>query len=334
MRELDQLVGAVDAVVATATSEKAQHEIAETLRVVSCQMNRLQAVIAEHTLAMERTGAHKATGHGSPAEFLKRECHYSGAQARSVLRSGTVLAESLPRTAEALKAGTITWPHATSLVRGVAALGPEEVSANEDKWINKVAVQSGPERLQRVLRARVHEKVPQAQSPVDQEGDAAKGISLRKLAKRGYEVHGFLPLDDGAVIEQAVSKLRSLENAPKDSDPIVAIADWWLRNPSGLQGQPGSDSRDHGLVELFGSAQTSVTAPTPFPTVRPSCDFDADPLASSSAKSLAIAKRDDDVTQTPRTDDRCRQPGCSAVPHWCDYHGTMDRLAYKLLTAA
>ena len=334
MKVLDQLVRAVDAVFATTGSEMTHLEIAETLRVISCQMNRLQAVITEHAVAMDRTRAHETTGHRTPAEFLKRECHYSGAQARSVLRSSAVLAESLPRTAEALKAGTITWPHATTLVRGVEALGQDEVAANEEKWIANVAAQSGPERLQRVVRARVHEKAPKQPPKDDQSGDEPKGISLRKLAQRGYEVTGFLRLADGVVLEQAVSKARSLENAPGDTDPIAAIAGWWLRDGSLSQGQSDPSRRDESVVGLFGGAQADPAIPTTFPTVKRYNDFDPVPLNESSPKPLTIARLDNGAQETPGKTDRCTQPGCAAAPQWCDYHGSINRLGHKLLNAA
>jgi hypothetical protein len=334
MKVLNQLVSAVDAVVATTSSEMTHHEIAETLRVVSCQMSRLQAVITERAVAMDRTSAHKTTGHRTPAEFLKRECHYSGAQARSVLRSGAVLAESLPRTADALKAGTITWPHATTLVRGVEALGADEVAAKEETWITNVAVQSSPERLQRVVRARVHEKVPKPRPADDQVSDQSTGILLRRLAKRGYEVTGFLSLADGAAIEQAVSKLRSLENAPEDTEPITTIASRWLQNAPAAQPRPHLNYRDESLVDLFSGSQAGLGQPTTFPTVKRYNDFDPVPVATPSPKPLTIAKLVDGLPETGGRADRCMQPGCSAVPHWCDYHGSMNRLGHKLLTAA
>ncbi|MFC0433413.1 DUF222 domain-containing protein [Kutzneria buriramensis] len=335
MKVLDHLVEAVDAILATPSTDKTKREIAETLRVVASQISRLQAVIGEHTLTMERTGAHLDAGHRTPAEFLKRECHYSGAQARSVLRSGTVLAESLPHTTEALKAGAITWPHATALVRGVKALGSEDVTAHEEAWISKIAVQSGPERLQRVVRARVHEMAPPPQHQDDLDQDQSTGLALRKITGRGYEITGLLPLADGAVVEEAVSRLRSIGNGHEDVDPIATIATWWLKDNAARQGQVRTREGEETRTGLFGRTRLDLASLNESPTVKRSPDMDPVPLSVASAKPRTVARLDNELVHVAlQGNDSCAQPGCSATPHWCDFHGAMDQLGRGLLAAA
>ena len=335
MKALDQLVEAVDAILATPSSEKTNHEITATLRVVASQISRLQAVVGDHTLAMERTGAHKSSGHQTPAEFLKRQCHYSGAQARSILRSGAVLAESLPRTAEALKAGIITWPHATTLVRGVSALGPEEVSAHEEAWVSKVAVHSGPERLQRVVRARVHELTPQPQYRDECEQDERTSVALRKILGRGYEISGHLTPTDGAVVEEAVATFSSLGKGLDGADPIATIANWWLKNQPASHGQQDAQEDAGTPADPFGATRVEPASSNEVPTIKRCCDIDPVPLANPSATPLSVARFHHELRQAdPQAEDSCAQPGCSATPHWCDFHGAVDQLARGLLAAA
>jgi hypothetical protein len=332
MIELDQLVGAVDAVLATAAAKKSQQEIAETLRVVSSQISRLQAVISDHTVAMGRTGAHQAAGHRSPAEFLKRECHYSGAQAQAVAHSGTVLEESLPATSAALRAGTITWPHATTLVRGVEALGAEDVATIEETWVEKIAEQCGPERLQRAVRARVHEKTPEPKPRAGQGTPSPQGIALRQLGGRGYEVTGFLSLDDGATIEQAKAKLHSLDLPAGGSDAVATIVGQWLRQTSRHPPMKREQSTSQqNLVGLFGLTRTDNAEPlVSSPTIKRFCDVDPIPLAEPPR----IVRTREPAASSLHRDGACEQPGCSAKPKWCDYHGIIGQLGSRQLTAA
>jgi hypothetical protein len=335
MKVLDQLVEVVDAILATPSSDKTKREIAETLRVVASQISRLQAVISEHTLMMERTGAYRDVGHHTPAEFLKRECRYSGAQARSVLRSSAVLAESLPHTAEALKAGTITWPHVTTLVRGVKALGPEDVAEHEEAWISKIAVQSGPERLQRVVRARVHEMAPAPEHQHDRGQDESTGLELRKILGRGYEITGLLPLADGAVVEEAVSRLRSTGNGHDDVDPIATIASWWLKHGAAREGQQHTREGEGTPGGRFGTTRVDLASLNEFPTVKRSSGLDPAPRPGVSAKPLTVARLEDELVHVAsQAQNSCAQPGCSATPHWCDFHGAMNQLGRGSLAAA
>lgn len=316
MEELDRLVDAVDQILMVAAADKTDHEVARSLQVITCQVSRLQAAICEHTVAMKEKRAHETAGCASPVEFLKKECHYSGTQARSVERCGTFLDTALLRTAAALRAGDVTWPHVTTMVRGVDALGVKEVSEREAMWIDKIATRCGPERLQRVVRARVHETA--SSTPVQRQGRGrhAKRVTLSLVEGVGYEVNGFVTLDDGATINRAVSALAEKPIVKCTHDPIVAIVSQWLRNreprvPDQVRPQVAAEaawSEFKTAVSSGGRLDTRIEARS-----RPYQRF-----ATTSHRR---------VTRMPthvRDEVRCIRPGCRCRPRWCDLHSIIE----------
>jgi Domain of unknown function (DUF222) len=333
MKELDNLVEAVDAITTMAAPDRTRQEIAETLRVVACQVNRLQAVISEYMSAMARTGAHETAGHRTPVEFLKNECHYSGAQARIVARSGEVLDRDLPATSAALRAGTITWPHATTLVRGVEALGSDEVASSEEIWIDNIAKQSGPERLQRAVRARVHEKSPEREQKPSRDHEESKEISLRRLSGRGYEVTGFVSPKDGDIIEHAISTLKYSEPKGEDVDSVVAIVSQWLQQQSTSRREQARERDsfvtlfertrevDHNLAKpALAMSRLEETVPTS--------------LAGSGTPRVSVMADSSRDYCPSATEAHCHHPGCAAEPRWCDYHSIVRVLTISQLEAA
>ena len=333
MKELDTLVAAVDAITTMAAPDRTRREIAETLRVVACQVNRLQAVISEYTLAMAKTGAHEVAGHRTAVEFLKRECHYSGAQARAVARSGKVLEQDLPVTSAALRAGAITWPHATTLVRGVEALGSEEVASSEKAWIDNIAKQSGPERLQHAVRARVHEKSPIRDHGPSEENGSSKAISLRRLSDRGYEVTGFVSLQDGEVIKSAISKLRESAPGSEESDSVVTIVDQWLQQQPAAQND--QEIKHETFFTMFAKTREADHKNTkPALTLSQSKEVVPTGLAAYSGQRVSAALDMSQDVRPSAIEAHCHHPGCAAEPKWCDYHNIVRLLTIGQLEAA
>lgn len=158
MKELDQLVEAVDAVLDLNMADIPVEDVADNLRALVRQAQRVQAAIVAHTATMTIRRAHAVTGRTTTTAFLTQDCHYAGREAAKLTHCAEQLEAELPHTAAALRTGEINWNHAVTVVRANGDLGTSHVRAHEADWIQNVAVHSGPERLQRVVRARLDER--------------------------------------------------------------------------------------------------------------------------------------------------------------------------------
>jgi Domain of unknown function (DUF222) len=323
MEELECLVDAVDQILMVAAADKSDQEVVRSLQVITRQVNRLQAAICEHTVAMKGTRAYEVAGCASPVEFLKKECHYSGSQARTVERCSTFLGTTLLRTAAALRAGDVAWPHVTTMVRGVDTLGVKEISEREAMWIDKIATQWGPERLQRVVRARVHETTSNPPTLRRRHDRRAKRVTLRLVEGVGYEMNGFVTLDDGATINRAVSTLTEKPTLERTHDPIVAIISQWLHN------------HEHRVQDQLRPQVTAAAAQNT--AGGPWLEFD---IAESSSGRLdtriehqsrpywefatMLHHRATRMPTRVRNGERCIRPGCRCQPKWCDLHSIIE----------
>jgi hypothetical protein len=172
--------------------------------------------------------------------------------------------------------------------------------------------------------------VPRSSDQSDQGEGASQLIALRKVAGRGYEVTGFLSAEDGAVVEQAVSKLRALESQPEGTDPMVILSRWWLDHAPAAQDRPTTDHSEARAADPSGLAGADAVASIVLPTIKRCCEVNP----AQSPTLLSITSIDSTEATVRQQADNCAQPGCSAVPRWCDFHSAVDRLGHTLLTAA
>ncbi|AHI01792.1 hypothetical protein KALB_8435 [Kutzneria albida DSM 43870] len=167
----------MDAVLNLNPESLPDEAIASTLQSLVAHANRAQAAIVIFAAAMTERRAHEIAGHSTTAEFLTQRCHYAGREAVKLANYAQRLEHALPHTARALRTGQINWHHAATVVRAEEDLGAHRVRRHEQAWIANVAVHSGPERLQRVVRAHVEENglttKPPTTSEVQDEPHAA-----------------------------------------------------------------------------------------------------------------------------------------------------------------
>ncbi|AHI00613.1 DUF222 domain-containing protein [Kutzneria albida] len=234
MKKLKDLVSAVDVLAMQAAASRSDADLEEMIQVCARQSTRLQALVAEHVAVMADRQAGDASGSREPAEFLKKKCHYSGREAAALSRDAQVLKQSLPVTREALKRGEVTWSHARAVVRAVDQLGVEEVADREAHWIGEVAAQRGPERLQRLIRARVYESAPGATVDCADRRRRTRELKLILRDNAGYDVRGYLSLEEGVLIKQitAVSGATEL-------DAVMSVLGHWLHGDQGPIRAPG-----------------------------------------------------------------------------------------------
>ncbi|QUQ70389.1 DUF222 domain-containing protein [Kutzneria sp. CA-103260] len=220
MKELIQLASAVDQVLDLDPAAQGSQTPTAVLKFLVAQANRLQAAIVINTSA--------ARASGDVAEFLTRECHYSGREAARLVAVAERLTTTLPNTLAALASGHITWAHATTLARAEKALGQTHVSDHEQVWISNVANQAGPERLQRMVRALADErgigregtaKVTEQPCGPDQSSAPQPAAAATKPSTSNHEP-GQEPVDGSGSQDTAPSqavRLRSVVD--DDADP-------------------------------------------------------------------------------------------------------------------
>jgi hypothetical protein len=293
MKELVQLTSAIDEMLAVGTTDASSHDHRAAIQALAREASRLQAAIAFHTAA-----AQNADDQLDIAEFLTHECHYSGRDAARLVRASIRLRTTLPQTFAALCNGDINWAHALTMVRAEDELGVERVAAHEGTWIRNVANQSGPERLQRLVRALA-----------DEQG-------------------GRLPTTAVATPppEQEPSPAAELDTEP-EPEPEQA---------SDLEAPPTNDFAEQppNILSLIHSATlTELSAPPPWldeePHADPMWERAGEPLDEPTADTndthmpggraadevTATVEPDNDKTNGART--QCIRPGCTNQPQWC-----------------
>jgi hypothetical protein len=149
---------------------QANRDLVDTVRKLTRLESAVRAALSHAVAVALSQRAHESAGHATTADLLRSECHLSGREANELVVSAVRLREHLHCTFVALQAGTITWSHATTLVRAVDRLGLDTVLDTEHDWIELIGARTGPEALQRVVHTRRLEQVgyPDRRTPDSQ----------------------------------------------------------------------------------------------------------------------------------------------------------------------
>ncbi|AHH94451.1 hypothetical protein GCM10010174_20720 [Kutzneria viridogrisea] len=318
MTAIERLVTAVDDVLSIAVHAASCDEVENNLAVIARQVNRLQAAICEHAAAMTTARERDKAQRTRPVDFLKSQCHMSGAQARDVMKCSEILNENgLSGTALALRTGSITWPHATTVVRGVNKLGLAEVKAREQVWIDNVATATGPERLQRVVQARVHEVAATPPRSISRPAER-RPIALHPSSSKAYQVSGVVTREEGARILRAIDLAHASATSKPQDDPVVWIISDWLAGHDAAEASAGpewgttSERKEMSETTVDRAAIMKVAT-------RPVQASDVQRGDSGLRFSVALTVGTE-LPQAIPGYNGCASPGCLYDPQWCDQH--------------
>src|SRR5674536_336482 len=166
-------------------------------------VSRLESEFARRLVVFDRRGAAGVTGAGSTAAWLRGACRLSAGEAGERVRTARVLAHDLPRAADALAAGDLSYAHARVLAAATAELPADPLGALEPVLV-EAARHADPARLRAVL----------ADLQAHAEAAAAAAHDRRRLTVAGTFA-GAVVLDGGLDPEGGATVLTAL--APGDS---------------------------------------------------------------------------------------------------------------------
>ena len=291
MKELAQLTSVIDDMLAVDTTDSSSHDHKAAVQALIREASRLQAAIVLHTSA-----AQAAADKSDMAEFLTRDCHYSGRDAARLVRTAIRLCTAFPHTLAALSNGDITWAHALTMVRAEGELGVDRVATHEETWIRNVANQSGPERLQRLVRALADEqgdRLPDSVMPAPLPPEQVPDPSAETRAE---------PVPEQASVQDTASTNDQVEQSPNAPSlaPSSEFSDFselppWLGDVPDTVPEWLADEPDDEAVTKTNTTHISG--------------------ASSANEVSATPEPDGGEAQGPGA--RCLHPGCTNQPEWC-----------------
>jgi hypothetical protein len=271
-------------------------ELMEMMRNLVRLESAVRAAMSHVVAVATSQGVPESAGRASVAELLRTECHLSGREASELAVSAVRLRDQLPCTFVALRAGVITWSHATTLVRAVDRLGFSTVRCNEHDWIELIAARTSPEMLQRVVNARRVEQ---------------NGYPPQTAPEPWPRPDPLVPTDTSAVVPAAITA----DNAPEaHSSPRSSIPSQH-DSPATMPTEPPSE---HDGPEVPQQAYGEV----------PESDAAAEPTLPASSTTTLSSDEDSSAHQDSATPNAgCVHPCCvAAAPlrdisftvHWLD----------------
>ena len=279
-------------------------DLVDTVRKLARLESAVRAALSHAVAVALSQGAHESAGHATTADLLRSECHLSGRDANELVVSAVRLREHLHCTFVALQAGTITWSHATTLVRAVDRLGLDTVLGAEHDWIELIGARTGPEALQRVVHTRRLEQVgyPDRRTP------------------------------DSQVGENVPTSLDEADVDPEPSDEAAEATS--THDDSATRSSAGADDLSHVTSEddmIHDELRNLGDSRQPQqPTRDTNMEPDAAAVLSRSATSTLTLSSDNASTSTElpaSPTDGCAHPGCateaslreiSFTVHWLD----------------
>jgi hypothetical protein len=176
-------------------------ELGDLLVGLQSQLDALQGVAAEWSLAFEDAGGPQEAGSATMAAWVRQHLRATGYEARRRSTAATAL-RALAATRAALAAGTIGAGHVDAIAHGVRLLGPDLMAASEH-IVLEVAKVCDADAVKATIR-----KLRDTLDP-----EAADAAYLHALEKRdvtvtpvgdGYAVGGFLDPETGSMLQQVL----------------------------------------------------------------------------------------------------------------------------------
>jgi hypothetical protein len=334
------LVAAIDELAALDLSTLPDALLGEQLVELSRQIERLQAQQARFVEAFDRRGAAQADGHPSTAAWLRRHTHLTPSAARSKVLLARALADKLPHTAAAFRAGAMSLQHAQVIARGIRRM-PDEHLDLVDQVLAKAAESCDPAELERALVDLRHQLEPEAVVKDERDAFERRELHASTTIDGMVAISAMLDPEAGA---QFLTLLSALTKRPDPAEPLT-------------KGQRQADAFAQ-IVHLAQSADGVPNVRGERPVILVRVDFDTlqdrlgahaaqqswtGPVSGEAARRMAcdagisriIVRGDSQILDLGRTtrcvtpdqfralvvrDGGCRFDGCGRPPDWCIAH--------------
>lgn len=338
---LDELAGLdVDALTG--------HEKLDLAAELSTAVNRLQSVFSRVVRSADAEQAHIVDGAVSMKAWLRGHCRLSPSEATAIVTTGRRLT-TLPETAAAFAAGTITAAHARVIASGMndrrvtqaEAVGVE--LAETDRILADVASATTPDQTARAVRRWVAGIDPDG--ALEDAADVRRSLAMTPGLDGRVFLRGHLDAVGGELVHSALAALMNGDRAAGDTrghherqgDALVALARRAL-DSGGLPEVRGERPHlrvtidlpalcaERGAVGAAGGELAWAGPITPETARRLACDSSVVRIVTGpDGLPLDVGRAQRTATAAIRRAVEARDghgvfAGCDALPEWCDVH--------------
>lgn len=342
----DAVLGRLDAVLTDLLTQEVASLSGEVLaqRVLDLQRatNRLNAALATSAAAFDRSGTWELDGAASAGAWLRARANLAPGAARSLVREGRLLRDTLPLTMEALADGAITVAHVrvlTSVCDKNAAR--RDAVADAESILVRAARTLDPTGLRQVVDRWTCAVDPVAAATDDADRYAARWLSVSRTFGGMVAVDGLLDPEGGSVLLAALDALADRQYDRDDgrtprqrrADALTEAARHVLDH--GDLPRAGGH-RPHIMVTIpervirgsgTGGAELDRVGPiTADAALRLLCDAQLTPVLTDAAGAvLDIGRARRTIPPSLRRaivvrDQHCVFAGCERPPQWCEVH--------------
>ena len=310
---------------------------------VASAIRSADAAIVRAVTALAHAGRVEAdTGLTADASLrlLARRTRWDAAE----LVSAAEAVRHLPRTADALNAGLISWSQFRAIVRAIRGVDRAGRTLLDGIILDAATrlCSSEPEALVWLVEDKVSDL--RADRTLAREDRAIEGsfLSLQPKLGGGGAVYGEADTESFAAIAEALEAAMPLPVDADDDgatrgrqrmDAFVSICESSLAGPDGARPRPRLLATVDARALIDGGGGAFVLAPvagrpqrlTPLATEVLTCDAEVVPVIFDGAKPVGVGDLRRTIPAKVGTaltvrDGGCRFPGCGAPVAWCDAH--------------
>jgi hypothetical protein len=308
------------------------------LKVLRTGMDALEGEFATQAREVRVVGGHLASGAASVVSWIGRNCGMSSTSVADRLCVGTQL-ESLPKIAEALRAGEISYQSTSLLCHLRDQLGEKRVLFNEDEMLD-LARQHSVASLRYLCRYARHVADPDGFFN-DAEADySRRRLHISQMSDGMHAIDGILDQAGGAALKTALDSLSNRRGPEDDrtfgqrtADALVELAhhamdEGRLPRRNGVKPHINLTTTIEGLKGELGAGPADLELSLPISTrtlERLACDCTMSRVLLADSMAIDVGRATRTVSAPMRRalrvrDRGCRWPGCDRQVNWTNPH--------------
>ena len=228
---LDRLTAAVDELLTADHRDGSLVDLVADIATLHTQKQRLAAVKLAMIRVCDADGGHHLAGFATTGSMLTDELHLAPGHWQAMLKTARILATTFPATAQALKDGQISYPHAVALARAKAK-PPADRLAEAEPLLLEVAAAGSPAMVRAAVDRMAELLEPEQHDQQDQEIRKRRYLNVSQTLDGWWAVDGHLPQEVGQRLNAALEEFATpadpadTRTAPqRRADAIADIAD-------------------------------------------------------------------------------------------------------------
>jgi hypothetical protein len=215
---------AVDVLCASLDVDRPGCELGLDFSVLCHHRDRLNLALARCAAAFAATDEYELQGSTTPIHWLRVNGHLGGGAAADLVAVGD-LVEELPKSAEAVKEGTIGFAHLALMARTASALAESGAQALAEEPLLRKARELNVGRFRNFCHHARHAADPEGYAAEQAQGVEARELCLSGDASGMVWVRGLLDAEGGAALRTALEPLARREGKGDDRCRARRLAD-------------------------------------------------------------------------------------------------------------